>query len=173
MQDQEKHQQKPQQQNHKHGVPPDGMECLCTMEDITEENYVEYQSYPSLKWSPALYEQSVVEELLKTQFHDYVQRLGTSNCQAELRRMLGKGPPIYIEDVNALPLPDGDEYICQLYYSSDGQERSAMLDGAVQGDERQALWDELKRFIVVEGKEEGDDDDDEENGYVNNDNNKR
>lgn len=53
-----------------HGEPPPGLACLCTMEDITTEdgNYVEYQTYPSLTWHPCLYEQSVVVELLSSQF---------------------------------------------------------------------------------------------------------
>lgn len=34
---------------HSHGKPEDGLECLCTMEDITEDegNYVEFRSEPS------------------------------------------------------------------------------------------------------------------------------
>lgn len=46
------------------------------MEDITEEdkNYVEYQTFPSLKWYPAMYEQSVVEEILKSMFFSFVDK---------------------------------------------------------------------------------------------------
>ena len=49
-----------------HGKPTDGMCCLCTMEDITEEdgNYVEYQTAPSMKWFPCMYEKVVVQQLL-------------------------------------------------------------------------------------------------------------
>lgn len=46
-----------------HGKPSEGMCCLCTMEDITDDNYVEYQSYPSLKWQPSLFEQSIVQQV--------------------------------------------------------------------------------------------------------------
>jgi hypothetical protein len=45
-----------------------------------------------------------------------------------------------------------------LWYSSDYRLKGARLDGSYDGEERQQLWDELKQFIVVEGKEEGDDD---------------
>ena len=146
-----------------HGEPPEGLECLCTMEDITLElgNFVEYQTFPSLTWHPAKYEQAVVVQLLETQFTSFVDRVKTTDCQAELRRLLGAGPPVYISDKHAMPLPDnGDTHICQLWYASDNQERSAKLKDAVEGDERQALWDELKQFIIVEGKEPGDDDGD-------------
>jgi hypothetical protein len=134
------------------------MECLATMEDITEEdgNYVEYQTSPSKLWHPCHYERSVVENLLKTQFHDYVEKVRTTDCQAELRRLLSSGPPIYISDKHAMPLPDDETHICALWFAGDNTERSAKLDGAVEGEERQKLWTELKSFIIVEGKESGD-----------------
>lgn len=111
-----------------------------------------------------MYEQSVVEELLKTQFHDYVHKVRTTDCQAELRRLLASGPPVYIHDKHALALEESDEHVCKLYFASDQQERSALLDGALQGEEREKLWEELKEFIIVQGKEEGDDDDKEDGG---------
>ena len=97
------------------------------------------------------------EKLLTQQFHDFVARVKKTDCQAELRRLLGKGPPIYLEDKHALPLDKGDEYVVKLWFASDGQERSAILEGAVQGEARDKLWAELKEFLIEEGKEEGDD----------------
>jgi hypothetical protein len=148
----------------KHGKPIEGMECLATMEEITEEdgNYVEYQTYPSMLWHPCYYERSVVEKLLQSQFHDYVQKVRTTDCQAELRRLLATGPPIYISDKHAMPLPENnqDTHICTVWFASDDIERSAKLDGAVEGPERDRLWTELKSFIIVDGKESGDEDDD-------------
>jgi hypothetical protein len=125
---------------------------------------VEYQSSPSLKWKPAQYEQSVVEQLLADQFHQYVDRVKKTDCQAELKRLLDKGPPTYVEDKHAFPLDDGETHIVQLWYASDGQERSAKLQGALEGEERDKLWEELRQFIIVEGKEEGDDGNEAENG---------
>ena len=97
-------------------------------------------------------------QLLDTQFEQYINRVKKTDCQAELRRLLENGPPIYIYDKHGLPLEDGDEYILNLWYASDGQERSAKLRGSKEGVERQILWDELKKFIITDGKEDGDDD---------------
>jgi hypothetical protein len=155
---------------------------------------VEYQLYPSLLWYPCRYEQSVVEHLLKTQFPDFIERVKTTDCQAELRRLLQNGPPVYISDKNALPVVvelesddvvvvDGEEeevgkdkedksdntqsqsqsqsYICNLWYASNpDQEISSKLHGAVEGEDRDNLWTELKEFLVEEGKEPGDEDED-------------
>mmetsp|Transcript_15861 Transcript_15861/g.36178 ORF Transcript_15861/g.36178 Transcript_15861/m.36178 type:complete len:130 (-) Transcript_15861:1309-1698(-) len=127
-----------------------------------------------MTWHPCFYERSVVEHLLKTQFGDFIERVKKTDCQAELRRLLKDGPPIWLSDPHALPLPgakkDGDEndspeadtHVCNIWYAGDDSEASAKLEGAVEGDERTTLWNELKRFLVEEGKEPGDDDDEAE-----------
>ena len=122
---------------------------------------VEYQTYPSMQWHPAKFEESVILQILKDQFHTFVNKVKTTDCQAELRRLLATGPPIYISDKHALPIPtdNGDTHICKLWFSSDNQERSAKLEGALEGEDRQKLWNELNQFIVEEGQEEGDMDD--------------
>lgn len=128
-----------------------------------QKTTVEYQTYPSMLWHPCHYERSVVENLLQTQFHDYVEQVRTTDCQATLRRLLAVGPPIYLHDQHALPLPDGESHICAVWFAGDGDTvRSAKLEGAVEGEERDKLWTELKSFIVVEGKEPGDDDDEDD-----------
>lgn len=142
--------------SHQHGPVPEGLECLVTMEDIDETNYVEYECQPSGQWKSALMEESVVCQLLHTQFHEYIQRVKTTDCQAELKRLLAAGPPIFLADEHGLPLDGDDTHISKLWFASDQTERSAMLDGAVQGEERENLWNELKQFIIVEGTEEGD-----------------
>lgn len=121
---------------------------------------VEFQGYPSMKWKACTFEQSVVQQLVDSQFHTFVERVKTTDCQAELKRLLAAGPPVHVSDKMGFPLDEGDTHVANLWYASDGQERSAKLDGAVEGEERQKLWDELKEFIVVEGKEKGDDGDD-------------
>lgn len=95
---------------------------------------------------------------MDNQFERYIDRVEKTDCQAELKRLLEKGPPIYISDKHGFPLKEDEEYVVSLWYASDCEERSARLKGSKEGEERQMLWDELKKFIVVEGKEEGDDD---------------
>jgi hypothetical protein len=120
---------------------------------------VEYQSYPSGKWKPALFEASIIDQLLNEQFNKYIERVKKTDCQAELKRLLAQGPPIFIEDKHALKLDDGDTHVVKLWFARDNKEVTAKLVGALEGDKRMALWEELKQFVVVEGKEEGDDDD--------------
>ena len=105
--------------------------------------------------------------MLAEQFQQYIDRVTKTDCQAELKRLLAKGPPIYLEDKHALPLDEsiGDTHVVKLWFARDNREVSAKLTGALEGEARQALWDELKQFVVVEGKEVGDDDDNENAGH--------
>ena len=103
-------------------------------------------------------------QLLDTQFDQYISRVKTTDCQAELRRLLKDGPPVYVSDKHAFPLDENDTHVCRLWFALDGRERSAKLRGAVEGGERDALWKELNEFIIEVGKEEGDDDEEDERG---------
>ena len=69
-----------------HGAPEPGAMCLTTFEDIDETNYCEYQTAPSGAWQPSKFEQSVVEQLVATQFETYCKAVQKSDCAAEMRR---------------------------------------------------------------------------------------
>ena len=94
--------------------------------------------------------------MLENQFDQYTERVKKTDCQAELRRLLEKGPPIYISDQHGFALDDDEEYVIKLWFASDGKERSAKLKNALEGEARQELWESLNKFLIVEGKEEGD-----------------
>jgi hypothetical protein len=176
-----------------HGKPTDGMMCMVSYEDITEEekNYVEFQSAPSMKWKACQFEKDTVQQLLDTQFSSYMNRVKKTDCQAELRRLLEAGPPVWLSDANGFPMDEGETHVENLWYAEDNKERSARLkvseegeakrggrinsrrrphvfspnhcpQGSVVGAERDKLLESLKEFVVVEGKEEGDDDDKKE-----------
>lgn len=141
-----------------HGPVPEGLECMITYEDITEEdgNYCEYQTAPSLAWHPAKITSACVVHLQDTQFEKWTTRVQETDCQAELRRLLSGGPPVWVYDEHALPVPDGDTHVCALWFAEDKQERSAMLKGAVTGEEREELWEAFRKFQIegAEGEEE-------------------
>ena len=69
-----------------HGSPTPGMECLCTMEDITEEdnNYCEFQSVPSMSWHPCLFSSDTVKQLILRQFDEW--GLPITRARAVLQR---------------------------------------------------------------------------------------
>ncbi|DBA04200.1 TPA: hypothetical protein N0F65_004308 [Lagenidium giganteum] len=132
-----------------HGKPAEGLECMATMDDITEEagNYCEYQTVPSGRWYPALFAAEVVQQLLDTQFHSYMKAVQQADCKAELRRLVEKGPPVWLEDKHALPVPEGDTRINKVWFARDNVEKSAKVADAIEGDARLALWGELRQLL--------------------------
>ncbi|CAH0478413.1 unnamed protein product [Peronospora belbahrii] len=134
-----------------HGKPHVGLECMATMDDITEEdgNYCEFQTSPSGSWHAALFCSDVVEQLLATQFHTFMKKVEETDCKAELRRLVAKGPPIWLEDKHALPLPKGDTHISHVWFARNDEERSAKLEGAVEGEARDVLWKELQQLLTA------------------------
>ena len=136
-----------------HGTPDEEMECMATMEDITVEdgNYCEYKTAPSGTWHKSKYAADTVRRLISTQFPDYVSGVRKADCAADLKRRLAKGPPIYIEDKHALPIPEGDTHIERIWFAAEAKEYSAKLKGCVEGAERDTLWKELAAFTPVDG----------------------
>mmetsp|Transcript_42657 Transcript_42657/g.114187 ORF Transcript_42657/g.114187 Transcript_42657/m.114187 type:complete len:137 (+) Transcript_42657:37-447(+) len=132
-----------------HGEPPEGMECLVTMEDIDKSSYCEYQTMPSGKWYPSKFCSSVIRRMLDEQFQRYLDDVekATRDCAAAVRRLVNKGPPVYINDAHGLPLEEGETHVSKLWFCDDGTEVSAVLKNALQGEERQNLWDSQKEVI--------------------------
>lgn len=146
-----------------HGSPAEGTSCACCWDDISMENYVEYQGSAESSWLASGFCQMCIEQLLSTQYEAYTNGLAKSTCKAEQRRMLARGPPINLSDKNALPLGDDDSNaeVYMLWYSSDKQTHSAKLVGSLEGEERRKYWEEQKLLYIDEG-DEGDEDKEEE-----------
>lgn len=132
-----------------HGKPEPGMTCLATWDDITEEDYCEYQTHPSMKWQPSKYSEATLQHLLDTQFKNYIENVQKSDCVKELTRLLTAGPPIWLFDTDALPVPEGDTHICNVWFMNGDRTVSAKLKGAVEGDEHAELWESLRAFLVT------------------------
>lgn len=68
----------------------------------------------------------------------------------ELTRLLDAGPPVYLKhDKDALPVPEGDTHIANIWFMDGDETISAKLDGAVEGEEREQLWEQLRQFLVL------------------------
>jgi hypothetical protein len=81
--------------------------CLVCYEDIEHETYLEYRVSPTSPWIPSKFCSICLQMLLDTKFEAYMTGVATSTCEAELRRYVEKGPPIYIEDVTGFPVQPG------------------------------------------------------------------
>mmetsp|Transcript_6901 Transcript_6901/g.24197 ORF Transcript_6901/g.24197 Transcript_6901/m.24197 type:complete len:153 (-) Transcript_6901:92-550(-) len=134
-----------------HGKPPPDTECMCSFEEINESNFVEYQTAPSETWHPAKFSEPIVREMLETSFQRYLDDVekAARDCAAAVRRLVSKGPPIWLEDKHAFPLPDEDTHVVRVWFCSTNTEESARLKGALDGADRDALWDSQKEVLAM------------------------
>mmetsp|Transcript_35398 Transcript_35398/g.36065 ORF Transcript_35398/g.36065 Transcript_35398/m.36065 type:complete len:174 (+) Transcript_35398:180-701(+) len=141
-----------------HGKPIVDSTCMSCWEELIDENYVEYKSSEDSPWQPSSFCSLCINHLLATQWNAFTTRLATTNCKAEARRMIERGPPINIRDPTALPCPEDGE-VHSLWIMATGEVQSAKLEGSYVGEERQKYWDEMRAFHI-----EDENDDDKEDG---------
>lgn len=136
--------------NEKHAetVPPN-ITCLICYDDINETNYIEYKTNEHSEWHPSYFCLDCTNLLIKSQYHQYINSVQKTECKREQKALLNAGPPINVKDKNGFPESEGKE-LFSLWYFSDKKIHSAKLDGSLEGEERKKLWEELKKFLVVD-----------------------
>ncbi len=134
-----------------HGPIPEDECCIFCCDDITADNYAEYLPYPdeavkegedgkkatsSSGWLRCIYCSDCLEDqMLKKQWAMWVERVKTTDCKAEQRRLLTVGPPINLKDDKGIPCPNNGE-VYKLWYSKDNTEKVAKLEGSLVGEVR-------------------------------------
>jgi hypothetical protein len=82
-------------------------DCLVCYEELTDDTYAEYRVSAASPWLPAKFCTDCIQTVLDTKFDAYINGVANSTCEAELKRYMIKGPPIYIEDPTGFPVQDG------------------------------------------------------------------
>ncbi len=105
---------------------------------------MEYRVDPQSPWLACKYCQACTQHIQSAQYQTYLDNVQNAICAAALRRLLKAGPPLYLADKEALPVPE-DKAATELWFASDGEVHSAKLPGAPEGAEREAKWEELRK----------------------------
>ena len=129
---------------------PEG-DCTFCCEDLTEENYVEYQAIENGPWLKSQYCQQCIEEnFIAKQWDRYLENIAKADCAAALRRVLSSPPQINVKDAG-LPCADNghNDEVFQFWYASDNAVHSAKLKGSLVGAERDAFWSEKQAFLTA------------------------
>jgi len=129
---------------------------MCCFGDLDKDCYVEYKATTDGPWLASKFCETCVGYLLTSQFQKYKDSLANTKCKAEMRRLVEAGPPVNVFDKNALPCENDTKNgeVAVLWYSSDGQEHSAKLEGSLEGEERAKYWEEIKKFYSAEEPED-------------------
>ncbi|KAK1442273.1 hypothetical protein BgAZ_403030 [Babesia gibsoni] len=131
----------------------DNESCLVCYEDLIRDIAVAYQAKEQGGWAVSKFCIDCIKQLLSSQFHRYIKSLETTTCAREQRALLDRGPPVNISDRIGFPLADTDE-VYMLYELGSNKLLSPRLDGSVTGEERERLWEELKKFRFTNDSEE-------------------
>lgn len=124
-------------------------ECACCLLEFEKPVYYRYAYLNgnvngNSGWIKSKFCWDTISTMLKHRYNNYIETIYTSKCKKTLCEMIINGPPIWFKDA-ALPVPDGAHIT---HFLVDGIEISAIYEGAINGEERQKLWDSLK--IVVD-----------------------
>lgn len=127
-------------------------ECLACWDDLDSSNLVEYSQTGSGSgddWNYSAFCKTCTLHMLNTKFNDYMNSAQTTDCKKELTRLLKAGPPIWLEDKHGFPLVEEGSHVSKLCYF-DGITKtviSAKLANAVEGEEREKIWDNLRQLL--------------------------
>lgn len=130
-----------------HGSPNPDATCMCCFDQITADNYAEYQAAENSPWLPSKYCTMCIEIMLKSNWKIFRKSIEEDDCLRSKRRLLIKGPPINLYEPCGFPCPDDGE-VFMFWHMSDNQEHSAKLEGSFTGQERQDYW-ELQKIALV------------------------
>eukprot|EP01055_Gregarina_sp_Pseudo9_P002765 Gregarina_sp_Pseudo_9__2764@NODE_2_length_7458_cov_33_430786_g1_i0_p8_GENE_NODE_2_length_7458_cov_33_430786_g1_i0NODE_2_length_7458_cov_33_430786_g1_i0_p8_ORF_typecomplete_len135_score15_53zfRING_2/PF13639_6/0_042Destabilase/PF05497_12/0_024zfC3HC4_2/PF13923_6/0_38zfC3HC4/PF00097_25/0_3zfRING_5/PF14634_6/7_9zfRING_5/PF14634_6/80zfRING_5/PF14634_6/3_5e03Cys_rich_CPXG/PF14255_6/4_NODE_2_length_7458_cov_33_430786_g1_i034583862 len=126
--------------------------CKICWEDLEDEVKVQFTIDrvvdDNTEWKDCLFCYDCIQLLLQSQFEKFMNDAINADCEKVIQRLVQRGPPVWVHDPNGFP-DTGDEEIPWMRRCHNGQVFSGKLKGAKEGEERGALWAELKQFIVV------------------------
>jgi hypothetical protein len=130
------------------------LDCMICCEPLTPENYVEYlpfpcEEFPTPEWGSCSYCETCLQYVLDTKFKIYDDRWKVADCEAEFRRLLESGPPVYMHDEKAFPSP-GNTAVQRFWFMRDNSEKEGKVTGCLEGEARENYLNEKKAFFLAE-----------------------
>lgn len=138
-----------------HQAPPEEAECQICFNDIDEDTYMEWKPTEEHDWIASQICSDCCQFLLSSGWKRWLEALEKIDCAAAQRRLLLTGPPINLRDKSIFKTEvHVDGHVHKLWFSCDQEERLGKLDGSLEGEARQELWDYQLQFDFPE--KEGD-----------------
>jgi hypothetical protein len=125
---------------------------ICYVGNIAGDEKVEFTTSDEADTlKHAAWCRDCILQIKKTKFHDYVKSAQTTDCKAELTRLLKQGPPTYLADEHCFPNVAEDAHVAEICYKTEESEEvreSALLDGALLEEDRNKLWEKLRKSYL-------------------------
>lgn len=117
-------------------------ECISCLDSIQETNY--YRTSDDSEWIITPYCTECISWMIENQWDDYVETIKKETCKKTLRRMLEKGPPLYVKEPITMPC-DNHDGIYQ--FKLDGEIVSGELKDHYVGDQLEKYRKELLEYL--------------------------
>lgn len=126
------------------------MSCTFCWDDFGESNTCYYRTNNNPDWTISKWCIICVNGYIATQHQAWIENVKNATCPKELQRLIDIGPPIWINDKSTFPVSDGD-HIREFKHGD--TVISARLHGAVEGEARDRLWDEMRAVMYTKAQE--------------------
>eukprot|EP01054_Gregarina_sp_Poly1_P010681 Gregarina_sp_Poly_1__10680@NODE_807_length_6221_cov_56_782580_g588_i0_p4_GENE_NODE_807_length_6221_cov_56_782580_g588_i0NODE_807_length_6221_cov_56_782580_g588_i0_p4_ORF_typecomplete_len130_score22_50Destabilase/PF05497_12/0_032zfRING_2/PF13639_6/0_35_NODE_807_length_6221_cov_56_782580_g588_i057966185 len=127
------------------------MSCKICWEDLDDDLKVQFTTdlevTANTNWKDCLFCHDCVQLLIQTQFDKFMHDAVNVDCERTMRRLMERGPPIWVHDDNGFPDTNNME-VPWLKRMQTQEIFSGKLKGAKEGEARDALWKELKSFVA-------------------------
>jgi hypothetical protein len=90
--------------------------------------------------------------MIDTQYQAWIESVKNATCPKELQRLIDQGPPIWLYDTIAFPVQPED-HVVEIGYDNPMISISAKLVGAVEGDAREQVWQEMRAVMYQKAQE--------------------
>lgn len=126
------------------------MSCSFCWDDLSDDNMCSYRTFLKKEWLPSAWCVTCVKAYLGTQHQAWIDGVRNATCPKELQRLIDVGPPIWLHDAKTFVVPEGDH----LYeFNHNNETFSARLVNAVEGADREKLWNEMRAVMYVKAQE--------------------
>jgi hypothetical protein len=127
-------------------------ECNICYDDFTLESRCMYKTRLNTEWVPFNWCIDCVRHMINTQYQAWIESVKNATCPKALQRLIDQGPPIWLYDATTFPVQP-DDYVIEIGYNNPVVSISAKLTGAVEGDAREHVWNEMKAIMYQKAQE--------------------
>ena len=125
------------------------MSCTFCWDDL-DSNLCYYKTSGGGEWKPSGWCVDCILLMIRSQMQGWIEGVKNATCPKELQRLIDMGPPIWLYDRQTYPVGE-EEHVEEFKHGE--TVFSAKLSGAVEGVEREKLWDEMRAVMYIKAQE--------------------
>jgi len=127
-------------------------ECKICYDSFTPALQCMYKTRLNNKWEPFNWCIECVRHMINTQYQAWIESVKNETCPGALQRLIDQGPPVWLYNATTFPV-QLDDHVIEIGYDNPMISISAKLVGAVEGDAREQVWQEMRAVMYQKAQE--------------------